>query len=65
MTTKNELTNKSDKELTAAITEAQLKLKQLRISHAGGKLKNVREMRVVRKDIARAKTALSMRGQQK
>ncbi len=65
MTTKNELTKKSDKELTAAITEAQLKLKQLRISHAGGKLKNVREMSVVRKDIARAKTALSMRGQQK
>lgn len=56
-----ELKNKSDKELSMLVQEMQDKLKHFRVLNSAGKLKNVKEIHLLRKDIARAKTFLSIR----
>lgn len=53
-----ELNSKSHIELNALLTEQQEKLKSLRVLHSAGKVKNVKEMSFLRKDIARIKTVL-------
>ena len=53
-----ELNNKSHTELNALLIEQQEKLKSLRVLHSAGKVKNVKELGFLRKDIARIKTVL-------
>lgn len=53
-----ELKNKSEKELNSLLLEYQDKLKSLRVLHSAGKVKNVKELSSLRKDIARVKTFL-------
>lgn len=54
-----ELRQKSDKELGDLLIGKQQKLGQLRFDLASKKLKNVREMREIKKDIAKIFTLLS------
>ena len=54
----NELRQKSEKELKALLQEDREKLRQLRFDLASGKVKNVREIRSKRRDIARILTIL-------
>lgn len=53
-----ELQHKSKAELLKLLTEKREKLRQLRFDLAGGKIKNVREIRETKKDIARILTLL-------
>ncbi|OHA46214.1 MAG: 50S ribosomal protein L29 [Candidatus Terrybacteria bacterium RIFCSPLOWO2_01_FULL_44_24] len=59
-----ELTNKPDREINEFLKETSGRLKHSRVLHAAGKLKNVRELAMLRKDIARAKTILALRQKQ-
>ncbi|MCH8741496.1 50S ribosomal protein L29 [Patescibacteria group bacterium] len=52
----SELRQKSQVELQKTLTESREKLRQLRFASAAGKVKNVREARKIRKDIARILT---------
>ena len=54
----NELRQKSEKELKELLEEDREKLRQLRFDLASGKVKNVREIRAKRRDIARILTIL-------
>lgn len=45
-------------ELSRVLSENQEKLRQLKFNLSEGKVKNVREIRTLRKDIARMKTIL-------
>ncbi|KKR46603.1 MAG: 50S ribosomal protein L29 [Candidatus Terrybacteria bacterium RIFCSPLOWO2_01_FULL_40_23] len=54
-----ELNNKSNIELNSLLTEQQEKLKSLRVLHSAGKVKNVKELNSLRKDIARINTVLA------
>ena len=56
-----ELNSKSNIELNVLLTEQQEKLKSLRVLHSAGKVKNVKEMSFLRKDIARIKTVLAVK----
>ncbi len=51
-----DITKLSDKEIAKALEEKQLALRNFRLALSGSKLKNVREGRVLRKDIARLMT---------
>ncbi len=51
-----ELRQKSPKELQRILEENMEKLRQLRFDLISGKVKNVREIRMLRKDIARILT---------
>ncbi|MEK7208309.1 MAG: 50S ribosomal protein L29 [Patescibacteria group bacterium] len=50
---------KSKEELTKLAAEHREKLRAFRFSMAGGKVKNVKEGKVIRKEIARLLTALN------
>jgi large subunit ribosomal protein L29 len=54
----NELRQKSKSELQKILLDDREKLRQLRFDLAAGKVKNVREVRKTRKDIARILTML-------
>ncbi len=54
----SELKQKSLKELQKLLQNNQDKLRQLRFDLASGKVKNVREIRQIKKDIARIFTKL-------
>ena len=51
-----ELKTKSKSELNVLLDEGRERLRALRFDLAGGKIKNVREIRQVKKDIARILT---------
>jgi len=53
-----ELQQKSKSELQKILSDNREKLRQLRFDLAAGKVKNVREVRKVKKDIARILTVL-------
>jgi len=54
-----ELRLKHEEELNQLLSESQKKLRELRFNLAGGKVKNVRTIRVLKKDIARILTILN------
>lgn len=56
-----ELRLKSEEELNQLLSESQRKLRELRFNLASGKVKNVRTIRVLKKDIARILTILNER----
>jgi large subunit ribosomal protein L29 len=53
-----EIKQKSKKELERLLREDQEKLRQLRFDLSAGKVKNVREIRKIKKDIARILTII-------
>jgi len=53
-----DLRKKTKPELQKLLREKREKLRDLRFNLAGGKLKNVREIRAIKKDIARILTVL-------
>lgn len=53
-----ELKNRSQPELKNILEENREKLRQLRFDLASGKVKNVREIRKTKKDIARISTLI-------
>lgn len=56
-----ELQQKSDDELRTLLTKAQARSVELTFSVVGGNIKNVREVRFIKKDIARIFTILAAR----
>jgi len=54
-----ELRLKQEEELNQLLSESQKKLRELRFNLAGGKVKNVRTIRVLKKGIARILTILN------
>jgi len=58
-----ELRLKPNEELNQLLSESQRKLRELRFNLASGKVKNVRAIRVLKKDIARILTILSEKSQ--
>lgn len=56
-----ELRLKPDQELNQLLYESQKKLRELRFNLASGKVKNVRTIRALKKDMARILTILSER----
>ena len=54
-----ELRLKPEEELNQLLSESQKKLRELRFNLASGKVKNVRIIRVLKKDIARILTILN------
>jgi len=54
----SELRQKSKEELVKLVREEREKLRNLRFDLASGKVKNVREIRKIKKDIARALTLI-------
>jgi len=57
-----ELNQKTKKELNDLLTENRRKLGQLRFDLASKKLKNIREIRGLRRDVARVITILKQNG---
>jgi ribosomal protein L29 len=57
----NEFNNKSEGELKKTLVEKRKALHDFRFAFAGGKVKNVKEGKAARKDIARVLTAISMK----
>jgi large subunit ribosomal protein L29 len=55
-----ELRLKSKKELQKILTEEREKLRQLRFDLSAGKVKNVREVRKIKKEIAQILTLLKI-----
>ena len=53
-----ELRKKTKKELNQVLREKREKLRQLRFNLASGKVKNVKEIHMVKKDIARILTLM-------
>ena len=53
-----ELSQKPKNELQALLSEKRERLRQLRFNISSGKVKNVREIRMIKKDIARILTLL-------
>lgn len=53
-----ELRKKPKKELQRTILDLQEKIRELRFNLASGKVKNIKEIRRIRKDIARILTIL-------
>ncbi len=60
-----ELRRKTEKELKDTIINLREKLRDLRFNLAGGKVKNIREIRHTKKDIARILTLLNASLRQK
>ena len=58
-----ELKQKSKSELQKILSDNREKLRQLRFDLAAGKVKNVREVRKIKKDIARILTLLRITNQ--
>lgn len=56
-----ELKQKSEKELERILQENREKLRQLQFDLVSGKVKNVREIRKIKRDIARMLTMLCQR----
>jgi len=56
----NELKQKSKEELQKTLEDDREKLRQLRFDLSAGKVKNVREIRNVKKEIARILTLLKI-----
>jgi len=56
-----EMRQKSEKELQKLLQELRERLRKLRFDLVSGKVKNVREIRQTRKDIARILTILNER----
>lgn len=54
-----ELRQKSNKELQETLITLRDKLRELRFNLAGGKVKNIKEIHQVKKDIARVLTLLN------
>lgn len=54
-----DLKNKSMKELQKNLTDSRAKLAQLRVDYRTKEVKNVREIRVIRKDIAKILTIIT------
>jgi len=54
-----ELRQKSEKELHKILDESREKLRQLNFDLASGKVKNVREIRKIKRDIARMLTIIN------
>ena len=54
-----DINKKSNKELSVLLNEKKEKLRELRFNLASGKVKNVKEIRNTKKDIARILTILS------
>jgi len=54
----NELRQKSKEELEKSLQDSREKLRQLRFDLSAGKVKNVREIRRIKKEIARILTIL-------
>lgn len=59
MAKSKELRLKTEEELNQLLSESQKKLRELRFNLASGKVKNVRTIRVLKKDIARILTILN------
>ena len=57
----NELRQKSQLELQKLLQESREKLRQLRFGLVSGKVKNVREIRKTRRDVARMLTVLNQK----
>ena len=55
------LRKQSGKDLDKSLSDAQVRLRELRFSLASNQLKDVRQVRKVRKEIARIKTVLAQR----
>jgi large subunit ribosomal protein L29 len=55
----NEFKQKSKQELQKLLLDSREKLRQLRFNLASGKVKNVREIRKLKKDIARMLTIIN------
>ncbi len=55
----SELTQKDKKELEKMINEKKEKLRQMRFNLVSGKVKNIREIREVKKDIAKMLTKIN------
>lgn len=53
-----EIRRKSNNELQKTLKELREKLRQLRFDLSAGKVKNIREIRAIKKDIARILTCL-------
>lgn len=53
-----ELKQKSNKELTKLLIESRERLRNLKFDLASGKVKNVRQIRALKKEIARTLTIL-------
>ena len=56
-----ELQQKSKSELQKILADSREKLRQLRFDLAAGKVKNVREVRKIKKDIAKVLTLLKQK----
>lgn len=56
-----ELRQKSKSELQKILVDSREKLRQLRFDLAAGKVKNVREVRKIKKDIAKVLTLLKQK----
>ncbi|MBU2564271.1 50S ribosomal protein L29 [Patescibacteria group bacterium] len=54
-----ELRQKSDSELKRTLIDLRDKLRELRFNLAGGKVKNIKEVHQVKKDIAKILTLLN------
>ena len=61
---KTDFKNKTEKELQVLINEKQLALRAFRFNVAGSNVRNVKEGRTLRKDIARIETIFSANKQQ-
>jgi large subunit ribosomal protein L29 len=61
MSTINEFKQKSEKDLKKILRDSRERLRQLRFNLASGKVKNVREIRKLKKDIARILTILNIK----
>ena len=60
-----ELRRKSNKELQQTLVSLRDKLRELRFNLAGGKVKNIKEIRGTKRDIAKILTLLKEHDQQK
>lgn len=58
-----DLQKKTEKELLKMTVDSKTKLQQLRFDLPSGKIKNVREIRKLRREIARIATLLRLREQ--
>ena len=57
-----ELRHKTKKELRQTLVTSRDKLRELRFNLAGGKVKNIKEVHQIKKDIAKILTLLNEKG---
>ena len=55
-----DIKQKSNNDLQKLLSESRERLRQLRFDLAAGKVKNIREIRMIKKDIARILTVLNL-----